>query len=186
MWLCPNAMQPEPLALVLSAGIVLFFACHHGRSALLGLARLTFALSYSLRRMGQFFLAVPKFFSGVWRPANNNSPLDRRTRDIGWERLIKVGFCIVVCALAVSLIKGSAIPDARETKLEKLRPPPAPQPFQKRWTAPDEPSGIGGPSVDDADITVWEIVPPATPPVARKARQRKSRPMSNPWEFPKF
>src|SRR5947207_2179855 len=179
-----HSIQPlEPGALILSTGIVIFLAGHHGRSAILSLARITFALSYMLRRVGHFFVRVPEFFSALWRPANNDSSLDRRVRQIGWERLIKVGFCIVVGALAVSLIRGSAIPDIRETKIEKLEPPDAPQPFQKRWEAPNERSGIGGPGVDVAE---WEIVPPTAPPVAKRARQRKVRPMSNPWDFPKF
>jgi hypothetical protein len=179
-----HSIQPlEPGALILSTGIVIFLAGHHGRSAILSLARVTFALSDMLRRIGQTFVRVPEFFSTLWRPVNNDSSIDRRVREIGWERLIKVGFCIVVGALAVSLIKGSAIQDIRATKIEKLEPPYAPQPFQKRWESPNEPSGIGGPGQDDAE---WEIVPPAAPPVAKRPRQQKVRPMSNPWDFPKF
>jgi hypothetical protein len=105
---------------------------------------------------------------------------------------------MVLSTFAIIFLVGMLIatrpidPPAQHAKTERNTPPPAPQPFDKKWVAPSETKGIGG----EADREVAPPVPdtqldstpthstPQVPVLPKKLRE--PRKMKGPWDFPRL
>ena len=188
-------LSASPWALIGAAGLAVFLLGHYGRDFFVGLGRVIVSWGHGLQSLGMFLFGIPDRMRVMFNPPASDSSIDR----LGWEvrltRRIVGGLCVIIFVLIGALATTwVSSPLVHEAKTERITPPPAPQPFDKRWMAPGEREGIGGPPPPDVAAT-----PPANPSLAdvdahpQSVRQGvvvskrpRVREKKDPWDFPRF
>jgi hypothetical protein len=192
-----HAMHDTSLfAIVGLVGTVVFLIKHYGREFTLGLGRIISNWGQALQRFGAFLLGLPDIVRGFFNPPKSDSRVDRLAWEIRFDRRMMraflATFLIVVGALLITWVSN---PIVREAKIDRIFPPPAPLPFDKKWMAPGEPKGVGGevfPEVTHPQPLAVLPEAPSTQPQQHVAPSKKlrvqsgERRMKDPWDFPRF
>jgi hypothetical protein len=185
-------------SLLIAAGMVALIIGHFGRSETFRLGRLVTQLGGWIRSAGECVQRLPDRINSILNPPTEKSTLSRRHREVKSDRragaFLAIGVGSFVAFYLGIFIYGRIFPPVpSQIEISRLTPPPAPQPFDKRWEAPQEKTGVGGGLPDDrvAVPAQDEIVLSGTVPIPKtRPKQSNSAPahhnMKDPWNFPRF
>lgn len=154
-------LSAGPWTFICTACLAVFLINHYGKDFVLGLGRIFSSWGHGLQRLGTSLMEIPDRIKALFSPPESDSRVDRLGWEVKFTRRLVVALCFVILVLA-SALGGIwfSDPPIREAKTERMTPPPAPQPFDKRWMAPGEREGIGGPPPAEGSM----MQPPTVPP----------------------
>jgi hypothetical protein len=171
---------------------------HFGRSETTRLGRLLAQLGGWIRSAGNYVQDLPDRVNAKLNPAVEASTLYRRHREVKSNRRTRafltvclMSFIAFYLGIFVYGLINPRVPG--QPQISDVRPPPAPQPFDKRWEAPAEKEGTGGSPTDEREIAPSQddsLLPRIAP--VPKPRPERSHPaagqhiMKDPWNFPRL
>ncbi|MCK1386545.1 hypothetical protein [Bradyrhizobium sp. 21] len=188
--------HPSPGGLLIAAGAAALLFGHFGRSETSRLGRLLSAAGRGVAAIGQFLQNLPDKISALLHPPQTN--LERLHREAKLERransaitavvLTSMGGFLAIFVYAALFLPSPPIPiitsEHNKKKQKEL------EPFDKRWQAPNEKTGMGGdanvdiPPPDQIDFNA--VIEPIPLPRSRPKRLEAKKPMKDPWLFPRF
>jgi hypothetical protein len=171
------------LALFFAVATAALVIGHFGRSETNRLGRILAQLGEMITSAGEGVQRLPDRVESILDPEIEESTSLRRQREVKSNRRTSVLLAIGVISfmtffLGIFVYGAINPPVPREPEVAKLTPPsppPASLPFEMRWQAPNEQSGIGG-----GEPPVPVPLPKPRPKNLAPAHHRGA------WEFPRY